>query len=104
MRWNDGKGCRKSERQQEKARVRVWFDDNKSGKYKYAIFINECALQCQCTHNVYVWFIILSCGFFIPKKTFVIYAPKAQIHTDVSETHRVREKERRCEQMAFGFP
>lgn len=51
----------------------------KVGKYKYAIFINECVLQCQCTHNVYVVY-YFELWLFTEKKTFVIYAPKAQIH------------------------
>lgn len=51
-------------------------------------------MNAHCTHNVYVWFIILSCGFLHRKKTFVIYAPKAQIHTDAKEENRVSERER----------
>lgn len=78
--------CNEMERWKRIRHERVWFDDNKSGKYKYAIFINECALQCQCTHNVYVWFIILSCGFLYRQKNF------CHLCTQGTNTHRCERK------------
>lgn len=106
-RANSEKVCNEMEQWQritnESGSEWVWFDDNKSGKYKYAIFINECALQCQCAHNVYVWFIILSCGFLHRKKTFVIYAPKAQIHTDAKENREWKRKREKVRTNGFWF-
>lgn len=75
------------DRVRELERASKQSDDNKSGKYKYAIFINERNAN---VRTMFMWFIISSCGFLPKKKLLSFMHPR---HKYI-EVKRDREKKR----------
>lgn len=89
-------------RELESERASKQSDDNKSGKYKYAIFINECALQCQCTHNVCVVYYFKL--WLFAEKNFCHLCTQGTNTSKSRESERESDGENEQKKMAFGFP